>query len=213
MNTNAKKKIVKPVVADPPDINREWFLNQLAMLKMNQRGLAKLLNVDPSAITLILQGRRKLTIKECHAISSVFNTPVSEVLRQAGLDVRDDIMKVKVTGVVTEKSYVTLLPDGTHDEVFAPADVPKGTFCVQIRQPGEHNDGWMMFISGERTKAISLIDRPALVALPDGRMLTAVIRRGYKADTVNLFPMPSKNGILENQIVAWASPILWIRPS
>jgi hypothetical protein len=70
----------------------------------------------------------------------------------------------------------------------------------------------LIFVSGEKTTAQNLIDRPALVELEDGTQMTCLIRRGYKANTSNLYPLHGAVEVQENQVINWASPVLWIRP-
>ena len=196
------------------NIDKAWFQERLAAKKLSQRKLAKVLEIDPSSVTVMLQGRRKMTMGEAQTIAGQLALPVTEVMRRAGIDVRDDIKKIPVGGYVGQGGAVTLLPRGTHDMIEAPADVPANGFALQTRVPGHPNDGWMVFVDGSQGEPAQLLDKACVIALHDGRMVAAVIRRGYKAGTYNLAIMPpsSTSGILENQPVAWASPIVWIKP-
>jgi transcriptional regulator with XRE-family HTH domain len=202
MNTKQKKEFNKP-----------WFVQRLAAIQMSQRKLAKLLGLDPTAITLTFRGERRITTVEVHTIANLFNVSVAEVMRQAGFDVSDDVHKVKIKGYIGDKSHVTLFDKPPLDWAAAPADVPTDSFCLQVRQAGSSNDGWLIFVSGEKTTAENLIDRPALVELEDGTQMTCLIRRGYKAGTSNLYSLHGTAELHENQKVAWASPVLWIRPN
>lgn len=193
--------------------NKPWFISRLQAIKLSQRRLAKMIDLDPSAVTLMLSGRRKITTDEIHKIANIFNVSVAEVMRHAGIDVTDDVRKVKIKGAIGEKSRVTFFDDETFDWAIAPADVPNDSFCLQVRQPGSTQDGWLIFVSGEKTTSQSLNDRPALVELADGTQMTCLLRRGYKANTSNVYPLHGTAETLENQVIAWASPVLWIRPA
>ena len=193
--------------------NKEWFVGRLQALKISQRKLAKMIDIDPSAVTLMLTGRRNMKTEEVHKIAKIFNVSVAEVMRHAGLDVTDGVHKVKIKGFIGERSRVTFFEDEPLDWAAAPADVPKDSFCLQVRQPNSSNDGWLIFVSGEKTTAQNLIDRPALVELEDGTQMTCLIRRGYKAGTSNLYSLHGTAELHENQQVVWASPVLWIRPN
>lgn len=195
------------------EFNKPWFVSRLQALKISQRRLAKMIDLDPSAVTLMLTGRRKMKTDEVHKIANIFNVSVAEVMRHAGIDVTDDVRKVKIKGFIGDKSRVTFFEDAPLDWAVAPADVPNDSFCLQVRQPNSSNDGWLIFVSGEKTTAQSLIDRPALVELDDGTQMTCLIRRGYKAGTSNLYSLHGTAELHENQQVAWASPVLWIRPN
>jgi plasmid maintenance system antidote protein VapI len=192
--------------------NKPWFISRLQAIKLSQRRLAKMIDLDPSAVTLMFNGRRRITSDEVHKIANLFNVGVQEVMRHAGIDVTDDVRKVKIKGYIGEKSRVTLFDKPPFDVAVAPADVPNDSFCLQVRQAGSSNDGWLIFVSGEKTTAHSLIDRPALVELEDGTQMTCLIRRGYKANTSNLYPLHGAVEVQENQVINWASPVLWIRP-
>lgn len=193
-------------------INKQWFQTQLLSKQISQRGLAKLLGIGPSAITNIFNDKRKLTNEEANKIAGLLSLPVTEILRQAGIEVTEDVRSIPITGYVDGEALVHLLSPGTHDRVLAPADVPRNAYCLQIRHLGAQFDGWHAFVGGERLPADELVDRAALVSLHDGRMITGVIRRGYKAKTHNLSTLPYLR-TLENQLVDWASPILWLKPN
>jgi transcriptional regulator with XRE-family HTH domain len=194
-------------------VNKKWFVERLASVQMSQRSLAKMLGLEPSAITLTFDGRRRITSLEVHRLAELFNVSVAEVMRNAGFDVNDDIVKLNVVGSIGEKSVIKYFDKADIEQTIAPSDVPRNSFCLQVRQPGHANDGWMIFISAERVLGTNLLDRPALVELEDGTQMTALVRRGYKDGTVNLYPLHGNNEPLENQSVKWASPILWIRPN
>lgn len=193
--------------------NKLWFQDHLKNIKMSQRKLAKLLEIQPAAVVRLFTGVRNATPKEIHLISELFKVSVNEVMRNLGIDVSSDIKKVPFVGVILEGSEVKNFDKSAQEQVMAPPDIPSNSFCLQVRQPGHANDGWKVFVSGEHTSGFHLLDRPALVELENGKQITCLIRRGYKDATVNLYPLHGGNDPLENQLVNWASPILWIRPN
>jgi hypothetical protein len=193
-------------------INKQWFVEQLESHKISQRGLAKKIGVDPAAISYTLSGSRKMTMPEAKAIADVLLLPVTEVMRQAGIEVLDDVRKVDVAGYIGSASGVTLLPQGTHDTAIAPPDVPSGSFALQVRMVQTTYDGWLYFVSGQQQEPEQVLDRLCLVAVDDGRLLLAIVRRGYKRSLYNLVLSPDTTAVLENQKVAWAAPVLWIQP-
>lgn len=193
------------------NIDKAWFQERLAAKKLSQRKLAKVLEIDPSSVTVMLQGRRKMTMGEAQVIAGQLALPVTEVMRRAGIDVRDDIKKVAVAGYINGEAWVTLLPRGTHDMIEAPADVPSSGFALQVRHASGPHDGWLLFIDGSQREPRELVGKACIVALSDGRLVSAVPLRGYKAGTYNLVVQPHAH-VLENQSVAWCSPVLWIKP-
>lgn len=194
------------------DINQAWFQERLKTLKLSQRQLAKRIELDPAAVSYMFAGKRRMTMDEARRIADVMLLPVTEVMRQAGIDVQDDVRKVPVAGYIGAGSVVTLMPAGTHDTVLAPADVPAGSFAVQTRIVTSPSDGWIYFVSGQQQPPNDLLDRLCILAIADGRLLCAMLRRGYKQRLFNLVLLPD-GGVLENQEVAWAARVLWIQPT
>lgn len=195
-------------------INQEWFQDRLRQLKISQRQLAKRINIDPASVSYMLSGKRRMTMDEAKKIADIFLLPVTEVMRQAGIDVVDDVRKVPIVGYVGPECAVTLLPHGTHDLVVAPADVPNGSFVIQMRDVSNPKDGWLHFVSGVQQQACQCLDKFCVVALSDGQLLYAGIKRGYKQNLYNLIlSCGSTQKVFENREIAWAARIVWIQPT
>lgn len=193
-------------------MNTDWFRQQLAARKLSQRGLARLLDLDPAAVSLMLRGQRRMTNEEAHRISGVIGSPITEVLRQAGIEVNDDIRRSKVAGFASETGTVTLFSKKTHDKVVGPADTPDGTYAIQIRAPNTTMDGWMLFVSPAEQDADDNLDKLCTVAIETGEQVISVLRRGYRTGTHNLVNYPNMN-IRQDCKVVWAAPVLWIKPA
>lgn len=190
----------------------QWFRERLLDKKMSGRKLAKMLEIDPAAVSLMLRGKRRMTPHEAHQISVILGVPLNEVMRNAGIEVVEDVRKSVIAAHVDETGRVTLMPPGTHDTVLGPADCPVGTYAVQMRSPASVKDGWLLFVTPAQLPAAQNLDQFCIVALADGKQLIATVRRGYRRDTHNLILWPS-NEILADATVAWTSTILWIKPS
>lgn len=193
-------------------INEDWFKDRLQTIKLSQRQLGKKMGMDPAGVSNMFKGKRRMTMDEAKTIADILLVPVTEVMRQAGIDVLDDVRKVPIAGYIGSGSVVSLLPKGTHDMVLAPADVPVGSFALQVRMVNNPYDGWLTFVSGQQQSPDELLDRYAIVAIADGRMMSAMIRRGYKQKLHNLMLLPEGN-VLENKEVAWGARVLWIMPT
>lgn len=193
-------------------INKAWFKEQLGRHKISQRSLAKRIGVDPAAVSYMLSGNRKMSMDEAKAIADALLVPVTEVMRQAGIEVLDDVRKVPIAGYIGQGAVVTLLPKGTHDTAIAPPDVPSGSFALQVRMVQTTFDGWLYYVSGQQQEPEQVLDRLCLVAVDDGRLLQGIVRRGYKRELYNLVLSPDGGPVLENQKIAWAACVLWIQP-
>jgi len=194
------------------EINQSWFKQRLQAQKMSQRKLASLIGIDPASMSYMLRGQRKMSMEEATQIAKHLMLSVTEVMRQAGIDVIDDISKVPIKGSLNDDRVVNFFPKGTYDYVIAPPDMCAKSFALQLRSPNNVQDGWLYFVSGEEVDPIDSLDRFCYVALTDGRAIVAVIKRGYKRDRFNLITMQD-GGILENQTVASVNQVKWIMPT
>lgn len=196
------------------EINQDWFQERLRALKISQRQLAKKIGIDPASVSYMLSGKRRMSMDEAKAVAEHLLVPVTEVMRQAGIEVLDDVRKVPVAGYVGLGGTVTLLPNGTHDLALAPADTPDGSFALQVRMVNSPRDGWLCFVSGIQQSPVECLDKLCVVALKDGRMLCAVIKRGYKRALYNLILIyDAAPNVLENQEVTWGARVIWIQPT
>jgi len=69
-------------------INGKWFRAKLVEKSRSQRQLAKHLGLDPAAITLMLRGDRRMQLDEAKSIAAFIGEPLIDVLRAAGLPLR-----------------------------------------------------------------------------------------------------------------------------
>ena len=192
-------------------MNTLWFKDRLRDKKISQRGLAKILGIDPAAASLMLRDMRKMTAQEGHTISQVLGLPISEIFRQAGIKVVDDVSRVPITSFMDEDGKVSAMAARTHDSVVGPADCPQGTYAIQVRSPATPKDGWLLFVNPSEKPAGEMIDKMCSSATSDGRQLVGVVRRGYRQDTHNLILWPSNN-VASDVTLVWSSAILWIKP-
>lgn len=192
-------------------MNTQWFRDRLKDKKISQRGLAKMLNIDPAAASLMLRDKRKMTSHEAHQIAQILGLPLNEIMRQGGIEVVDDVSRVSVTSYMDENGNVSLMPARTHDTVIGPVDCPIGTYAIQVRSPATVKDGWLLFVSPTQAPPSECIDKLCSNATHEGKQLVGVIRRGYRRDTHNLILWPSNN-IASDVTLAWSSTVLWIKP-
>lgn len=192
-------------------MNTQWFRDRLKDKQISQRGLAKLLDIDPAAASLMLRAKRKMTTHEAHQIATILGLPLNEIMRNAGIEVIDDVRRVPITAYMDEHGGVSLMPARTHDTVVGPADCPIGTYAIQVRSPATIKDGWLLFVNPTQAPAGDNIEKLCSTATADGKQVVALIRRGYRRDTHNLILWPSME-VLADSNVAWTSPVLWIKP-
>lgn len=188
-----------------------WFRQQLAARKITQRTLAKNLDLDHAAVSLMLRGKRRMQPNEAQQLADTLGVKTTEILRRAGINVIDDVRTVMISAWVDDKGTVTLFPAKTHDRVVGPADCPSGTFGIQCRVPGAPQDGWLLYVSPAQEEPLNNLDKLCLVATAQGAGCVALLRRGYRTGTYNLMAWP-KYATINDATVAWCSPVLWIKP-
>lgn len=193
-------------------MNTDWFRQKLSERKLSQRGLARQMGLDPAAVSLMLRGQRKMTNEEALQISGFLGTKVTEVLRQAGIEVLDDVRSVPVTGYIDDTAVVTLFPRRTFDKVIGPADCPFGTYALQMRIPNSAKDGWMYFISPAEEDPRNCLGKVCCIALDNGEHVLSSLQRGYRTGTYNLIRCSSGTALRTDANVTWVSPVLWIKP-
>jgi hypothetical protein len=192
-------------------MNTQWFRDRLKDKKISQRGLAKLLEIDPAAASLMLRDMRKMTSHEAHQIAQILGLPLNEIMRQAGIEVIDDVSRVPITSFMDEEGNVSLMAARTYDTVVGPADCPSGTYAIQVRSPATVKDGWLLFVSPTQGPSAEFIDKLCSTATAEGKQLVGVVRRGYRRETHNLILWPSNN-VASDVNVVWSSNVLWIKP-
>lgn len=65
-------------------VDTRWFQGRLADKRLSQRKLAARLGLDPAAVSLMLRGRRKMTVIEAKEIARALGVEVGEVLGHLG---------------------------------------------------------------------------------------------------------------------------------
>lgn len=60
-------------------IDTAWFHRQLDIRNQSVRGLARFLNVDPSAVSRMLKGERKMSAEEQDYVAAFFGVSIEEV--------------------------------------------------------------------------------------------------------------------------------------
>lgn len=193
-------------------MNTTFFKDRLRDREITQRKLAQLLKLDPAAITLMLKGERRMQPKEAQTIAGLLGLPITQVLREAGVYVTEDVATVPIAGSVDGSGRITLMPVGTHEKTTAPSDVPRDGYALQMRAFGDPADGWVLYVADSTNTADDHLDRLCAVTIADGRAVLAWVRRGYRRGTHNLMLWPSREP-LPDQTLSAVSPVLWLKPS
>ncbi|WP_321338218.1 helix-turn-helix transcriptional regulator [Breoghania sp.] len=89
-------------------VDKQWFMNRLADNKLSLRGLARALEMDPSALSRIFSGQRKMQLEEAKEIASFLRVSVSEVMSHAGVAVDLDGVPTRIilTSTIDQDGYL-----------------------------------------------------------------------------------------------------------
>lgn len=193
-------------------IDTVWFADRLAYRRLSQRGLAKLMGLDPSALSLMLRGKRKITIEEAAQLSVLLDVSTTEVLERAGIKPHGE-HKVKLIGYRMPDGSVQRVSDGLHEMIDSPPNAGADCVAIQARTAGstsEAIDGWIFFANSEHGTPSLCIGEFSLMAIKDNGMKMNHVRKGYKKGTYNLLSWTGEL-VQSNAQLAWASPIIWIK--
>lgn len=198
-------------MATQKKVNTKWFRERLSERDMSMRRLAKLLELDPSAVSLMLRGRRVMTADEANRISGLLTIPVTEVLAQAGIPIEEDARQMPVKAWCDGRAALHTVTAKNPRRIAAPRDVPGGGLAVQVRAPELSMDGWVLFSGAFDSRVDALIDRLCIVELRGDGHMVGTLKRGYDEDKFNLVPFTGGSTV-ENVAAKAAAPVLWIRP-
>ena len=193
-------------------VDFEWFSDTLEAKEISQRKLAGMIDLEYSALNRMLHGQRKMTLIEAQRIGAVLGLPVTEIIRRAGIDVRDDVTKIALRSYMDSNGSVIDMPAGTHEMALAPANCLTGSYAIQVRSPATIKDGWVLFVAPDHVGAQLNIDHLCLCATSSGDQIVGVVRRGYRSRTFNVVKWPSMELLTDNEL-AWTASIMWIQPN
>lgn len=187
-------------------INTKWFLDRLRDLGMSQRELARGLNLDASAVNLMIHGKRTISADEAARIADLLNQPLEEVLRQAGVTVSSQTETVEVTSLIDES--MTLHPRPGRSRTPAPAG-GAALSAARVENSASQFFGWTFFYSTRKAVDADAMGRLCVVKLRDGsekiRFIKPSIDRQYYR-LIGLDGLPE-----EDAPVIAASPVFWIQ--
>lgn len=192
-------------------IDTQWFIDRLAQRKLSQRGLGKLMGIDSAAVSLMLRGKRRMTLEEAAQIAVLLASSTQEVLEAAGVPVTSGV-QVPVIGHMRGDASVGLEAEGTHDMVDAPPGLPADAVAIQCRTARTEQDlvdGWLYFLSEKQLNPELAAGSFCLVAIKNNGLQMAHVKRGYRRGTYNVTDNSGRT--TQNVELAWVSPVLWIK--
>lgn len=171
---------------DQQGIYRGWIETGLKKPGKGRRKLADAMGLNPSAVTRILDGTRRVQIDEVPRIAAYLGEEPPALAPDAD-DSADDHRRptVPLKGYVAAGARARFLPleDGEFDRVDAPQGATDKTIALEIRGTslGEMFDRWIVYFDQvESPVTAELVGKLCVVGLPDGRILVKKVQRAGK---------------------------------
>lgn len=217
------------------NVNKRWFQNAFTSRGITQRRVAKHLHLDPSAISLMLRGKRALKLDEAAELARLLALPVEDVMAQAGINTRTLESKgsLEIKGWVDEAWELHMEPPK------GPRKAPPvaggsgggsgsgGLIVARFQTTGtalDGLDGSLLYFPALSAGVVSseAVGRLSVVRVQDGRgkgggkgngsgrLLVRILKRGYQPGRYTLCLM-SGQVAEEDALVDAAVPVLWHR--
>lgn len=178
-----------------------WVEEGLRRSGKTKSGLAKALGVAPSAVTAILQGKRRLRADEIDIIAGY-------------LEMRDSVPIVGLGGAGPDGSVAFADPGGHLGEAPIPPDSTAQTVAIEVRgdsMRGIADNGWLVYYDDRRDPPTDdLAGHLCVVGLTDGRILIKKMFRGRKRRHFDLESVGAPT--IHDARVEWAARVTAIVP-
>ena len=188
-------------------MDKRWFQDRVKDADISQSKLARMLGIDRSAMSLTFSGRRKMRLEEAARIAEILALDVQEVLGRAGVRLPQGPRSVPLVGTVDAEGVVR--PKRGAGRAEPPEGLPAGAVAIRCEDRAAVLYGWTLFYVPQPGMTGEALERVAVVQLTDGTQHLAAVSRGFETGSYNLRKLQGPH--LENQRVAAASPVLWIR--
>ncbi|SOD41340.1 helix-turn-helix domain-containing protein [Nitrosovibrio sp. Nv4] len=194
----------------PQPIDTTWFRHRIEDKKISQRKLAVKLDLDPAAVSLMIRGKRKMSLEEAARLSEVFGVPVEEVMERGGIEPPKALEgKVPVVGWADNQGLVHI--EQIEGPLFVPSPPGVGDNASALRLL----DGWVVYYTRSDRLEPEAVGRLAVIQTAEGGpRYMRILNRGYEPGKWNLTPFRTPRGDAEKVDgvrIDWAAPVSWIR--
>lgn len=195
--------------------NYKWFSDKFRDRKLTQSAVARTLGVDPSTLSLVLHGKRRMLLSYANELARLLGVSVDDIIRNAGMYTGPaDAGTIRVVGTISGSENISMDWKSKDFTVDLDIDLPRSAVALQWRTigtPCELWDGWLVIIPPRAAPdASAMLDRYCVVQIKDGPTVIRKVRRGFAQDRYTLlgaFVDPMTDVEIE-----WFSPVLMVRP-
>lgn len=198
------------------NVDITWFQTRLAAKGFSQRSMASKLGLDPSAMSLIIHGKRRLGLEESIELSKHLDVRHEELLSRFGVELGDDttpgMLKVKGTVTGENLSVEWNIVKGAKNVSNPFHD--KNISVVRVQATGTRFDGLhgaLIFYRESKIVDPEAVGKPNLVRIKGKKDdLLRVVRRGSASGLFDLVAL-SGDVMEEDQRLERTSPVVWMK--
>ena len=155
-------------------------------------------------------GQRGLT-RVAERYAKAFRTTASWLLFNEG---EGPAKGVPLVGYVGAGQAVLAIPNGSDEEIEAPADRKPDTVAAIVRGDSmlpTFRDGWVLYWS-KQLPPDAMVNELCVVQLENDEIYVKVLRPGSQPDLWTLQSINATVSDKVDQVVRWVAPIDWIKP-
>lgn len=185
-------------------IDKKWFLQRLADRQLSQRKLARLMDVDASAITHVLNGKRRLQLTEAQRLARFLGVNTEDVLSHAGLKLKaHKAITSSVIGMVDEDGLIRPLNGLSVESPSAHLS------CLRVQAGLSALDGVLLFFDPSQMHAADLLLGKLCILKQHDVDRVGIPKRSLTPGRYTISLIASE---MHDQVILQASPVLWIKP-
>lgn len=200
-------------------IDKKWFSQKLAENQQSMRALAKHMGLDVSAVSRTLSGQRKMQLDEAKEIAHFLRTPVSEVLKHAGVSLDADgavssimlVAAIDAEGNVSPLKDPRPLPTAIVEKAQAAAGIMRNrrTLAAQVRAMDCIYDDAVILFEHTDTVEPAAIGALSITRSTDGKQRIAKVMRARKTGEAMIM---LANGEQLEIMLETATPVIAVIP-
>jgi hypothetical protein len=170
-----------------------------------------MMNLDPSAVSLMLRGMRVISADEAAEMARILGVPLPDVLAQIGVDLPKEsgLEMVPLVGWADDKHVIHPQTNMGPKHAPKPPGAAEGTVAVR-HMTNDYRDGWLIFFRPVDYIMPEAVGRLAIVEYAKtGMRAVRILKHGYEPGQYRLFDPSS--GESETAMVVSASVVTWIK--
>ena len=156
-------------------VDKQWFQDKIAERGLSQARFAKMQGLDPSQISLLLSGKRKMKLTDIEMFASALGKPVDLVAVKSGLHADTKSRDIPVVGSVDNHGNIKKLKDVTTKTDLS---LPANAVAIQVRSPATVLDGAFVFYLKDVYKSP---DEVQTLCIVDDQYV-GVLKKGYNGE-------------------------------